>query len=243
MNDKTNIIPQTRWITISECGNYEEVEDAIGLTFDLDWACDAVLEDCINLVDEADVPATWFVTHQTPILERLRANKKYELGIHPNFNHLLEGKGSDVESIIDELLTIAPNAKSIRSHSMVQSSRLMDIFLRKGLSYDCNHFVPEQSAIELRPWKLWNGLTKVPHFWEDDATCIYQKNTPIKELACRKGLKIFDFHPIHVFLNTENIERYETTKYIHSDGNALLEHRYTGIGTRTHLLELMRFFK
>ncbi len=63
----------------------------IFLTFDLDWAHDEVINDAIDLVEAVDVPATWFVTHATPTLERLRANPKFELGVHPNFNPLLDG--------------------------------------------------------------------------------------------------------------------------------------------------------
>ena len=41
------------------------------LTFDIDWACDEVLADTVRLVEAAGVMATWFVTHDTPLLERL----------------------------------------------------------------------------------------------------------------------------------------------------------------------------
>lgn len=230
----------SRWIRVSDCSSPDEIGNVIGLTFDLDWACDAVIHDTIDLVDQAGAPATWFVTHNTPTLDRLRANPKYELGIHPNFNPLLAGTNSPgVEAVIDALLEIVPEAKSVRSHSMVQSSRLMDLFLNKGLTFDCNHFIPEQSKIELRPWRLWNGLVKVPHFWEDDATCIYINNSGINELVKRNGLKLFDFHPIHVFLNTEDLSLYEQTRAYHSDAKTLLAYRYSGIGTRNYLKQLL----
>lgn len=231
---------QDRWVRISDCAEVGAPVDQLGLTFDLDWACDAVIEDTIDLVDASGLPATWFVTHDTPLLERLRSNPRYELGIHPNFNPFLHGKQErPIASVLDELLAIVPEAKSVRSHSMVQSSRLMDLFAKRGLRFDCNHFVPEQSLIELRPWKLWNGLIKVPHFWEDDATCLYEENTPIQSLVQRRGLKIFDFHPIHVYLNTEDLARYEDSRPFHSDAERLRRYRYDGTGTRTFLLQLL----
>lgn len=58
------------------------------LTLDVDWAHDVVLSHCINIVEGSGVPATWFITHYTPLLERLRENKNFELGIHPNFKAL-----------------------------------------------------------------------------------------------------------------------------------------------------------
>ena len=74
-------------ISLEEPSSYEKVF----LTFDIDWASDFVLEYCIDLIESAQVKATFFVTHETPLLERLRENPNFELGIHPNFNPLLEG--------------------------------------------------------------------------------------------------------------------------------------------------------
>ena len=232
-----------RWLKVSDCTLDGPTNDAILLTFDIDWASDAVLADCIKLVEISGAPATWFVTHDTPLLERLRANKKFELGIHPNFNPLLDGKGGRAELIIDEILKIVPEATSVRSHSMVQSSRMVDLFLRKGLRFDCNHFIPAQSGITLKTWNLWNGIVKVPHFWEDDAECIYKSGTPIFDLLTRDGIKVFDFHPIHVFLNTEDLTRYDQTRALHAAPTELLKHRFPGLGTRTLLLDLLSVFK
>lgn len=44
------------------------------LTFDIDWASDAVLEYCIDILEQANVRVTWFATHQTPLLDRIREN-------------------------------------------------------------------------------------------------------------------------------------------------------------------------
>lgn len=231
------------WLKVSDCNLDALTNDAIVLTFDIDWACDDVLADSIELVETSGAPATWFVTHDTPLLDRLRDNKKFELGIHPNLNPLLDGKGGGAELIIDEILKIVPEAKSVRTHSMVQSSRLVDLFHRKGLRFDCNHFIPAQSGITLKAWKLWNGIVKVPHFWEDDAECIYKSGTPIFDLLLRDGIKVFDFHPIHVFLNTEDLTRYDQTRTLHTVPTELLKHRFPGVGTRTHLLDLLSVFK
>jgi len=72
--------------------------------------------------------ATWFVTHDTPLISRLRTNSKFELGIHPNFDFLIQGEprnGGNAQEVVARLLEIVPEAKSVRSHSMTQSSRLL----------------------------------------------------------------------------------------------------------------------
>jgi hypothetical protein len=218
-------------------------QDRIFLTFDIDWAHDAVLHDTIDLVEEAGVAATWYATHETPVLERLRSSHNSELGIHPNFNFLLEGdgrNGRNTAEVIERILNIVPDAKSVRSHSMAQSSNVMWAFRKSGLTHDVNHFVPAHSGIRLRPWLDWNGLCRVPYFWEDDVECMHALQINMTELVLRQGLKVFDFHPIHVFLNTENLERYESTRHLHNNPVELIKHRFKGIGTRTRLIELLK---
>ena len=236
----------TKKITSIEFNVCELRPSTFFLTFDIDWACDEILADTIDLVEEADVCATWFVTHETPLLKRLRDNPKFELGIHPNFNNILAGMpdpadGMSAEEIVANLLSFVPEAKSVRSHSMTQSSTLLQIFLDKGLTHDCNHFIPHQAGIELRPWYLWNGLIKAPYFWEDDVAATYGENLgEIAQLTRRKGLKIFDFHPIHVFLNTERMGRYEESRPFHHLPEELLCFRNNETaGARTALKTLL----
>ena len=50
------------------------------LTFDVDWAHDDVVGDVIDLVESADVSATWFITHRSKVLDRLQANPNFEIG-------------------------------------------------------------------------------------------------------------------------------------------------------------------
>jgi hypothetical protein len=36
---------------------------------------------------------------------------------------------------------------------------------------------------------------------------------------------VFDFHPIHVFLNTDHLETYESTREYHNMANTLIKYR------------------
>ncbi len=59
-------------------------------------------------------------------------------------------------------------------------------------------------------------------------------------MAC-DGLKVFDFHPIHVFLNTENLERYEGSRSLHRCPGELIAHRGSDSrGSREQLKRLMQ---
>ena len=229
-----------KWIKVNQLFDNDIWDEAVCITIDIDWAHDDVLSDTIDLMEKFSVPVTWFVTHDTPLLNRLRCNPNFELGIHPNFNKKLhENDDRSVEMILDEITSIVPNAKSVRSHSLVQSSRLLEVFKQYGIQFECNTIIPSQSNLKLRPWMLWNGILKVPHFWEDDVSCLYGQMEDISYLLKGEGLKVFAFHPIHIFLNTEDLGRYEATSSIRHRPEELKTHRCEGYGARSALLSLL----
>jgi hypothetical protein len=221
-------------------------KDRLFFTIDIDWAHDEVLSDTIDLVDQAGVHATWFVTHDTPVLNRLRANRRYELGIHPNFNWLLRGNTrqcADAREVIARVQAIVPDARCLRSHSIVQSSGLLQNFSDTGFTHDVNKFIPASAGIPLKPWRLWNGMVRVPYNREDVVTCLYQEKAmaapEVAETLRMGGLHVFDFHPIHTFFNTETMQRYERTRDLHHSPKELQMQRNPGKGARTWLMELL----
>jgi hypothetical protein len=225
--------------------NYEK---SLFLTFDMDWANDDVLNYCIDKLEESSIKATFFVTNETPVLERLRHSDLFELGIHPNFNFLLEGDhryGVDYNEVIDYYLKIVPDAVSVRSHSLTQNGPIMDEFIRRGLIYDVNLLLMYMSEIELKPIPYYSeGFTRLPYFWEDDTYILYNQKVEVPKLVSRPGLKIFDFHPIHVFLNTSDLSQYDNVRpYLHQTSK-LIEHRNKKyFGTCDFLNELIHLCK
>ena len=222
----------------------ETFEDKIFLTLDIDWAHDEIFADSIELLRELGAKATWFVTHETSVLDYIKDDPDFELGIHPNFNPLLDGSSEcskNAEDVIDDVLKIVPGAKSVRSHSLTQNFRLLDLFSERGLSHDSNDYIPEQSGMDLLPYPHWTGLLRVPFFWEDNIQCMYQHNSSIGDLLMRNGLKVFNFHPIHVFLNTENLHRYENTRSQHYKPELLIKMRSSSSnGSREQLRQLIQ---
>jgi hypothetical protein len=79
----------------------------------------------------------------------------------------------------------------------------------------------------------------LPYFWADEHEWVYRRETSFKNILEQFNFFVFDFHPIHVFLNTENSSRYDLTKGIHKNPKELIKHRFEGRGTRTLLLELL----
>jgi hypothetical protein len=225
-------------INISNTASWETTY----LTFDVDWASDEVLSYTIDLLENFNAKATFFITHKTKLLDRLRSNSNFELGIHPNFNFLLNGsteKGLNFNKVIEDILEIVPEAVSVRSHSMTQNSNILDAFKKYGLTHDCNHFINFNSGIVLRPWHLWNGLIRCPYFWEDDIYAIDNDKIDIEKIYKSPGLKIFDFHPIHILLNMSKISLYESTRKYHHDFDFLKKQKNLEYGTEDILKKIL----
>lgn len=181
------------------------------------------------------------------MLSDIRQDENLSIGIHPNFNPLLEGNaahGKNAEEVVTKLLEIVPEARCVRSHSIAQSSRIHKIFTECGLTHDSNTFIPFGSKNEIIPWTDWNGLIRVPYVWEDDFYCL-QDGSGQPELEPREmvmsnlRLLVFNFHPIHVFLNTESLNRYELCRPFHHNFNELKKCRFSGYGTRSRLVDLL----
>ena len=188
----------------------------IVVTLDLDWAPDSAIDFAAEILASAGVRATWFVTHDSPAVQRLREKPDlFELGIHPNF---LAGSshGSTPEEVFATCMKLVPEATSVRTHALVQSTPLFDVMLKTTpIRCDASLLLPHARHLEPVEYQ-WRGTTllRVPYHWEDDIEML--RDRPSWELATAlgssEGLRVFDFHPIHVFLNSADMKPYEALK-------------------------------
>jgi hypothetical protein len=186
----------------------------IVLTLDIDWAPDFVIDDVAQLLVGSGVKATWFVTHPSPAVDRLRGRPDlFELGIHPNF-FTRSSHGETPAAVLRSCLDLVPQAQSMRTHGLVQSTPLLDLAIESGLKIDVSLYVPH--ARQARPIEYWRRgvrLIRIPYVWEDDFEM--ERPAPVwsaAELAARPGLQVMDFHPIHVWLNGADMGPYEELK-------------------------------
>lgn len=214
----------------------------IAFSSDIDWAPEEVILDTLAIFESYQVKCTLFCTHDSKVLKNSN-NDLFELAIHPNFNNCFTGKGIKAEDIIDEILAIYPASKGVRSHSLTQSSQLEYLFKKKGLIYDSNHFFPYGE--DLSPFSLWHGIVKIPYIWEDDTHWLYGHSFEDSKIdLLLSGLKVFDFHPIHIFLNTDKQETYDNAKKHYHNPEKLLEMRnIENIGARDLLIKLLSYIK
>ncbi|WP_321469664.1 hypothetical protein [Halarcobacter sp.] len=203
--------------------------NSLVLTFDLDWCADDVLEYLLDKLIKNNISATFFVTHETPLLEKIREYDFFELGIHPNFNDN-SSHGSNFKEVIDYCLNIVPGAISCRPHGLMVSSNKLIYMMKKGIQIDCSIFMPNVATLEnfdlsVNEYKI----LRVPYNWEDDYEFYQQhKKYKFKDIQNFKN-KILDFHPIHVYLNSDSEKQYEMYK-----ANIKFT-KNMGIGTETML--------
>ena len=217
------------------------------VTLDIDWAPDFMIEEIATLLRRHEVRATWFVTHASPAIDALaRTPELFELGLHPNF---LPGSthGTTHDEVWRHITGIVPDARALRTHGLYQSSPLLAAAAaRWGVEVDVSLFLPR--AAHLQPHRLRRGpatLVRLPYFWEDDDEMF--EPAPAWTLRdprlCVDGLRIFDFHPVHLALNTTDYDHYvrlKTERALHAWApDFVASHRTAGPGPRTLFLEIL----
>lgn len=178
------------------------------LTIDVDWAKDSAIEKTMKYLIERKVKCTWFITHDSKAIRKLFSYPElFEVGIHPNF---LEGstQGNNKRDIVSNLLKIAPNAVSFRTHALYQSTPLLKMLREEfNLKNDCSLLLP--GAKNLTKHKIYfsnknKPLTRFPYLWEDDIHLYTPNAKPFNEKNFNfKGLKIFTFHPEYIVKNNK----------------------------------------
>lgn len=222
----------------------ESWHNKIFLTFDIDWCSDEVLSYTLDILEKYDIKATFFVTHNTKLLYRMKNNSNIELGIHPNFNYLLDGDfryGKNIDEVIKYYLKFVPDSISVRSHSLTQSTNIIGKFNDNKLINHCGTHIPYTSNINIKPYKLWNKIVEIPFFWEDDIHCLYNWDFDILQTLNYKSLKVYNFHPIHIFLNSNTLDNYEKSRDIFYNYPKLLSMKNVkNYGVENYLIDLIK---
>lgn len=183
------------------------------ITLDVDWAPDFMIDHAADILVGAKVSATWFVTHASPAIDRLREHPDlFELGIHPNF---LPGSshGDSPEDILKHCLEIVPGSHSIRNHSLVQSTLLLDMVMKsEQIKTDGSLFLPYASNLEPVTYSIGGRkIVRIPFYWEDDYEMEQRQPNWDAEvvIGTGNGLKVFNFHPVHLYLNSVEMGPYK----------------------------------
>tara|TARA_B100000989_G_scaffold1766_1_gene1113 strand:+ start:6915 stop:7643 length:729 start_codon:yes stop_codon:yes gene_type:complete len=221
----------------------------IVLSFDLDWASDEVIDYTYQKVRKAGVKATFFVTHPTPLIERFADDPKVQLGLHPNFNPFFSKNGQEsteesFQYLSDLKRSLLPSAKIIRSHSLTTSSLLLSQFWDLGFEISSNYAMFGQTG--LYPFHHPSGIVEMPIFFGDDGYISFRNSTFLPSFSDEfllerefRGFRNFNFHPIHIALNTSALEQYEDSREYHHDLSKILAGKISGQGVESFFEKLI----
>ncbi len=223
------------------------------ITIDVDWASDPIIKEAAKILIDNNIKSTWFITHKSPaIMELMDYPDLFELGVHPNFEaNSTQGK-TPIE-VLKYLKEIFPSAKSVRTHSLLQSIPLLKLMSEKfELCHDVSIFLPGMPNII--PHEIFFSeslkITRIPYFWGDNQETY--KTSPNFSISDSKyhveGIKIFSFHPIQILLNANSIDVYNNFKSkidVTSCQISDLEEfiNASGSGSGTFFRELVHFIK
>lgn len=215
---------------------------AVALTFDVEWACDAVVADVVRALDERGLPATFFCTHAGIDVGG------HERALHPNFrrtgNTMLAGPprardGDHYRDVLAATHAFAPEAVGTRSHSLFFESDLLPLYRERGLRYDSSYFLP--LAADLAPVERGQGIVLLPvwymDYWDLGGRVTGMRVTDLP--LDRPGMKVFDFHPNLIALNANDLAQYAACKPYYRDPERLHAARQPGRGVATLFLELL----
>ena len=223
---------------------------SIAITLDIDWAPDWVIKYCLNIFQEHGVKVSFFATHETELNQKILDNN-HELGIHPNF---LTGSshGNTPHEVLSFCKSLVPSAVSSRSHSLMTSEPILEMMTEKfGIKNDCSIYLPDIKIPADHKIKYsQNGpeLTRIPHYFQDNM--IFFKDGfdwKMQSLGIEgKAYFVFNFHPIHIVLNSNSVDAYNKMKEEKGLGSftekSLSEFRNSEIGTEDLLLEILTAF-
>ena len=220
----------------------------IFFTFDMDWAIDEVLDDFYQLIKQVDIVGTIHITHQTRFIDLFRKEKYLEIGVHPNYNTLLFDKGGgSIETVLSEIKEIVPEAICCRSHALTASSVIDGYYKKYGIKYDLNYYIPAMEGLRIYPFKSSIGdFVRIPFIYEDDLYLNEGKPHCFKFYLGDSfdAVRVFNFHPIHLYLNTDSIDTYEKARPYFKNHTMLKKCKnQKNYGIRDFFLDLVTFAK
>lgn len=212
----------------------------IALTFDSDYMTDNLFEEFFNTVN---IPGSGtFFLHKKFEEQHFDG---HEIGLHP---FLESTPDTWIETTNNLLKNFSRTIRGIRAHSCVNSQPFHGRLPSIGIRY-VSHTTPFKvinAEPYLMPWGIWELPVKymdnMDYCW--DINCPTELNKKFDKKFLESVVKmpdtvhVFDFHPIHILMNTPNYEFW-------SQNRGRLEKvpvkslRFEGRGVATYFEELL----
>lgn len=196
------------------------------ITFDIDWAPDWIIGDLLDLLDQNQVLATFFITHESDTIKDIDG-RGHKIGIHPNF-FKNSTQGNNPLEIVENLLKLAPDADTFRTHGLYQSSQLLTevVTAFPQLQYDLSLCMYKFPQVALHNYAYETAsFQRINYDWEDDFA-FFDKEFDWNTFQPWSNIHVLDFHPIHIALNSCGMANYRALQ-------AEINHGLTSLGRDT----------
>jgi hypothetical protein len=181
------------------------------ITLDQDWCSSETLKYAIDFIVAKNLPVTVFVTDFN---KEWISTDYIEYGVHPNFlANSTQGEG--IEHILSLAKKSVPNCRAWRSHSLYQSTRLTDIVSTfTDWDIELNNYLPEYTDLIVSQFPSSRLMNRLPTHWEDDLELRRSKEAIdfLRDLKSQSWISIFNFHPIHLAINSTSMSVYDNLK-------------------------------
>jgi hypothetical protein len=204
----------------------------ICLSFDTDHCDEARMEQFVRSV-EIPGAATFFCTQP---YDCLREDSDHEVCPHPNL-----GAAHDWDATLTRMRAAFPTAEGWRSHGCVFSHMLAQRAAMDRYVYVSTHSEIGRAGVQPSrdPWGIWqmpifymdNLDFSLPRFWPGIDHRPFEPR--LIDVALRDdGIYVFDFHPVHLLLNSDSAEAYLASRDAFLAGAPVDELRRPGVGAR-----------
>lgn len=189
-----------QWSFLIENCNYS-TKETIFLSFDIDWVPDYMLQYVADIVSHLDV--SFLHTHASPISKKVADH--FPSGIHPNLQENSD-QGKNIDDAIRFLRDLNVGFETCRFHVLDFGYPDLNKLSQAGTELDSSVLLFNGRNI-LPVYHHDIDMVIAPYFWEDGIYLKSKKHYKDKDIINWKtpGLKIFDFHPLDLFLNTSDI--------------------------------------
>ena len=215
------------------------------ITLDLDWACEASIEEALVFFKDRNIPPTLFSTHCSEVVETNIS--LLDVGLHPYF-HPQSSHGSTIDEVVHHVMDLPHNLAAFRCHRFASCNSSRQAMQEAGMKISSNVCTDLQ---QVTPFRDRFGLLEVPIFLEDGGY-LYRKHPMeihprLEESLMTKDPKVLLIHPMHLSLNTPEFGYMQKIKQSmnRTDWNTLTKKdlrklRWKGRGIRDLLVDLLQ---
>ena len=222
--------------------NWDKV-DTICLTFDIDFAPDYMIKHTLTLLKKFNVKATFFATHNSPIVKKIAQDSQFELG-----THIYVGPGStqgtDIGEIIKDFRRVYPKVLGNRFHILHYSYRDLAKLGDYSYLYDVST-LRFNTPYLLPSFHKDINLILLTYSWEDGICENARFPMSLSSIDLNSpGMKIINFHPMNIFINGSNADARlkfmrENPDLLHCPRHIAERYRQKGMGVETVLIEML----